>query len=193
MSRHNYGSDPPGLRWCSVCKFYLPIEDFSKNRSRKDGLASGCGACSTARDAKWTAKFGSYSRHVHNAVGRGLEPLPRAEFHTIIWLPCVFGGGCRPEILVGVDRIDSGRGYHGNSQPCCPFHNYIKGTFEDDLLRIHIERHPELQACQNGGMSAVATRLTGGRISEVAVPPIKPKRLERRLPLFESGPAGRLQ
>lgn len=36
---------PLGTKWCSQCSSYLPVEDFTKNRSCSDGLDYYCKKC----------------------------------------------------------------------------------------------------------------------------------------------------
>ena len=39
-------SPPPGeLRWCCICKDYLPITEFGPDITRKDGLQRQCREC----------------------------------------------------------------------------------------------------------------------------------------------------
>jgi hypothetical protein len=42
-----------GVKFCYACKQTLPLSEFSKNRSRTDGLASECRKCSSKRRKDW--------------------------------------------------------------------------------------------------------------------------------------------
>jgi len=108
-----------------------------------------CRKCILSRSKRSRAKRANYKLHVWTCGRRGLEPLSREEHNEITSLACAFGGGQRPRIFVGVDRILASRGYPGNSQPCCAFHNNLKGVMDDDLFRIFLKRHPEHQSCSN--------------------------------------------
>lgn len=36
---------PVELRWCCICKDYLPVDAFGPDRSRKDGVQRQCREC----------------------------------------------------------------------------------------------------------------------------------------------------
>ncbi|MFN8512560.1 MAG: hypothetical protein U0232_16535 [Thermomicrobiales bacterium] len=40
---------PEGTAWCGNCRLFLPIEDFSRNRSRWNGVGSWCAVCERLR------------------------------------------------------------------------------------------------------------------------------------------------
>lgn len=44
------------MKRCSKCKQHKDESEFSKNKSKKDGLSSWCRACNRASDAKYRAK-----------------------------------------------------------------------------------------------------------------------------------------
>lgn len=41
------------MKRCSACGLTLPLEVFSKNKRKSDGLQSACKSCSAQRSAKW--------------------------------------------------------------------------------------------------------------------------------------------
>ena len=143
-------NDPPGMRRCPGCKRLKPISNFWKNASKEERINCYCKPCCSARERRRKAKNGEYSQHVRIAHRRGWIPLSREEYKAIIKLPCVMGGGKRPEVKIGPDRINSALGYPGNSQPMCPFHNMLKNWLDDEQLIAHVKAHPEKFACRNG-------------------------------------------
>lgn len=40
-------------RWCNVCKKFLPVDQFHKDRSRKDGHTSYCKPCKLIKNKEW--------------------------------------------------------------------------------------------------------------------------------------------
>ena len=48
-----------------------------------------------------------------------------------------------------IDRKNYVQCHPGNTQPCCPFHKRLKGTFDNAVVRLHLELHPEDLACRN--------------------------------------------
>lgn len=46
------------LRRCTICKQVLPVETFSKNGSRNDGLSDACKSCMCIMKRNWSAKHG---------------------------------------------------------------------------------------------------------------------------------------
>jgi hypothetical protein len=95
--------------------------------------------------------FHSHAKH------RGLEwNLTMEQFEELIAAPCSYGIGQRPDIRIGLDRLDNSQGYlAGNVVPCCARHNQIRShifTFEDMLDLVG--RYPNARECGN---------TTGGR------------------------------
>ena len=41
------------MKRCSACGLTLPLEVFSKNKRKSDGLQTACKSCSAQRSAKW--------------------------------------------------------------------------------------------------------------------------------------------
>jgi hypothetical protein len=169
---------PPGKAWCAGHRDFRPAKDFTKCSGNLDGLNSYCRECIRATSNSRLALHSNYRLHVDTARKRGLQELSRDEHRRITSGKCSFGDGCRPKIFVGVDRIDSSRGYPGNSQGCCSFHNNLKGIMDDDLFRIFLKRHPEHWECSNSRV------IHKSRKPPVAVPPKPPKRREP-MPLFD--------
>lgn len=85
----------------------------------------------------------------HGALRRGIEfGLSLEQFRQVISQSCVYG--CpNPEIHVGVDRIESGKGYTvDNVQPCCERHNRFKSDVLTHDQMIDAVRRYEI-ACGN--------------------------------------------
>jgi hypothetical protein len=178
---YHRGQSPPGKAWCAGHRDFLPAEEFQKCRAALDGLGSYCRECLRARGSRSLAKHSNYRLHVDTARKRGLQELSRDEHRAITSAKCTYGNGCRPEIFVGVDRIDSTRGYPGNSQPCCSFHNNLKGIMDDDLFRIFVKRHPEHRACSNSRVIHKSRR----KQAPITLPP-KPAKRQVPMPLFDN-------
>jgi hypothetical protein len=170
---------PPGKAWCADHRDFLPRTNFAKNINSLDGLNTYCKECVRARSKRSLTLHANYRLHVDTARKRGLEPLSREEHRAITSAKCTYGDGCRPKIFVGVDRIDSRRGYPSNSQPCCAFHNNLKAIMDDDLFRIFVKRHREYQECSN---SRVVHKARHPKLSLIHSKPSKP---QRPLPLFD--------
>jgi hypothetical protein len=88
-----------------------------------------------------------YADYKKNAATRGLVfELTKAEFAAITDAEdavCVY---CGAEDHIGVDRIDSGRGYvAGNTQRCCTFCNKMKSNFGEEAFLAQIARIQRFQ------------------------------------------------
>lgn len=57
---------PEGHRWCCICDQVKPVEEFHKDRSRRDGLRNRCRACQAAYDKAWREAIAE--RHRRNGV-----------------------------------------------------------------------------------------------------------------------------
>lgn len=44
------------LKRCTICKVWLLVDEFTHNRSRKDGLEAYCKACNLTRQQKYRAE-----------------------------------------------------------------------------------------------------------------------------------------
>jgi hypothetical protein len=53
-----------GLKSCPACKTTKPVHDFSRNRSRKDGLADRCKSCQSSSTKSW------YDKHPLNYTAK---------------------------------------------------------------------------------------------------------------------------
>jgi hypothetical protein len=83
-----------------------------------------------------TKRFADYKR---NAAARGLVfNITKAEFAAVTEMACTF---CAATDHVGIDRIDSSKGYiEGNTQPCCTFCNKMKSNFGEEAFLAQIAR-----------------------------------------------------
>ena len=43
----------PSRKRCTMCKQWKPVEEFHRNRSRKDGRQNACKPCNIARNQRW--------------------------------------------------------------------------------------------------------------------------------------------
>ncbi len=139
----------PGMQWCRRHDdgkgSFLPDDCF-----RDSSRPGYCLDCARIYQRISKSRIGNYRDHRFRALKRGLEPLSREEYDLMITRPCVYGGGIRPEILVGIDRISNELGYPDNSQPCCFFHNSVKNRYFSHAEMIWIiERFPRLKHCGN--------------------------------------------
>ena len=71
------------MKTCGKCKAEHELTEFSKDKSRKDGLCNKCKTCSTARGAAWRAKNIEHYTAV-NKVWR-LANKERMAATTAVW------------------------------------------------------------------------------------------------------------
>ena len=55
---------PIGSKWCTTCKQYKPIENFSKDLSRKSGLNDKCSPCVMKKLDSWRRDKGLRPKEV---------------------------------------------------------------------------------------------------------------------------------
>ncbi|KMY54942.1 hypothetical protein AC623_14195 [Bacillus sp. FJAT-27231] len=56
------------LKQCSKCKEIKSVEEFSKDKSKKDGLASACRACNNNREKKRRENGGDFTKEQKQAT-----------------------------------------------------------------------------------------------------------------------------
>jgi hypothetical protein len=164
-----------GEKRCAECGRFLPVSDFYTKKITADRLQQNCKDCENFR--------GLYYAHCGLARQLGSPPLAREIFQMLIGRPCVWGGGMRPEIHIGIDRIDSTQGYSVlNAQPCCPRHNNLKGAIHDAAFRIHLANRPGDRKCGNQQKGSKRAQQPGPPVSAPASP------ASLTLPLFDEEP-----
>jgi len=87
---------PPETKWCSRCEQALPVEAFSANRRRRDGLQTYCKSCKATVDRSW------YERRGHTQRERNKSYIARNAQHVWDYLlahPCVDCGEADPVVL----------------------------------------------------------------------------------------------
>ena len=91
----------------------MPLTEFWKNSSQKDGYAGECKTCS------YTAKENRYNIYKKNAKKRNLAfNITKEEFYALTKQPCKYCGDLQD--YNGIDRVDSTLGYYiDNCVPCC--------------------------------------------------------------------------
>ena len=172
-----------GEKWCKGCKHWLPVDLFHVNNEAPDGLFHRCNSCAAEEHKKYRLAHGNYCAYCWNARKNGWDPLPRPQYDKMILEPCTWGGGSRKDGLhIGIDRKDSTKSYPHNSQPCCPRHQSMKKTMDNEAFALHLKKHPEDRAC--GNMSDFSKR------PQLKLPMLSPRPVEpkRPLPLFDTFP-----
>lgn len=119
---------------CFRCGKWLPLDNFWKSRSQKDGYCGECKECSN------TAKENRYNAYKKNAKKRKIEfNLSKEDFYSITTLPCYYCGN--DQSYSGIDRIDSSLGYQlSNCVPCCEVCNKMKLNYSTDFWINHMKR-----------------------------------------------------
>ncbi len=131
-----------GIRKCYVCKNIFPLstEFFHKNKSRSTGLMAACKKCISTIRYTPHKKFLHY---IYNAKKRKKSfKLSEEEFNSIVTSNCFYCG--KPpkegEYGNGIDRINNDLGYEiSNCVPCCSPCNYLKGAFEQKLIKQRLK------------------------------------------------------
>lgn len=108
-----------------------PIKRTKAIASRSDK-----GKTRTKYDSKLSPKYKSYLMR-SNRKGIDMD-LTEEEFKNIILLDCYY---CGTSDNIGVDRIDSSKGYTiDNSRPCCPQCNMMKYIHTEEIFISHIRK-----------------------------------------------------
>lgn len=138
------------IKTCTCCKAEKDLSEFHKDPQHSDGYRNQCKECRSKYDQqphrKLIAKKSERKRrdtplyrmnkYKRGAVGRGLEwGLTEKEFMGFWQAPCDYCGG--DISTVGLDRIDSKKGYTvDNVSPCCFTCNRMKGTLnKQDFIK----------------------------------------------------------
>jgi hypothetical protein len=147
---------------CSKCKTEFNLDQFHKDRSRRDGLTSYCKECTSARKKAYILSPEQRQRKRHQdsfspshryhsykwaAFYRGLPfEISFEEFKSFWQKPCFYCG--RAIEAVGIDRYQNNIGYFiDNLVPCCTRCNRMKRDMDGDaflaLLKNIVDRHPQ--------------------------------------------------
>lgn len=135
----------------------LPITKFHKDRNAIDGHQSRCKLCLNQMRRGRYARNGPsikdlYSSLRNSAVRLGAPfELSLDDYSALIARPCVYGGGRRPAVSIGVDRKQPGGPYtKENVVPCCARHNLIKrDLFKFESMRRIVAEFEEARECGN--------------------------------------------
>ena len=119
---------------CFRCQQWLPLTDFWKSSSTKDGYGGECKKCQSE------AKENRYNIYKKNAKKRNLTfNLSKEDFFSLISQPCYYCGDF--EKYSGIDRKDSSKGYEiKNCVPCCEYCNKMKLDYNIDFWFQHMEK-----------------------------------------------------
>ncbi len=132
------GCQPEGTKYCRSCKEIKPVGAFYYAKRRADGLESECADCTAIRNQGPRARFALVKGNARQ-FNREFS-LSFTYFHSFWDTPCTY---CRrPMEGIGLDRVDSSRGYVvGNVVQCCWTCNTRKrdAELEEFLLwTIHV-------------------------------------------------------
>jgi hypothetical protein len=70
---------PDGLKHCPGCSRQLPLEDFVRNRTSRDGVGAYCRPCSTRKARESRERVHGSTRHYHLTRRYGLSAAEVAE------------------------------------------------------------------------------------------------------------------
>jgi hypothetical protein len=90
----------PSRKRCSMCKQWKPLDEFHRNRSRRDGRQNACKPCNIARNQRWyrehpevrAARMDDYARRRKRKLQQLLLDYLREH-------PCVDCGETDPVVL----------------------------------------------------------------------------------------------
>ena len=134
---------------CSGCKIEKDINEFNKNKTRKDGYHHYCKTCSKEferiyllnpinRKKKNIISLQSYYLNIEQSMIKDYKRSDKKKNRicdlTIEWVKenitskkCIYCGDTKN---IGCDRIDNNKGHtKDNVQPCCKNCNYIRNTY----------------------------------------------------------------
>lgn len=90
----------PSRKRCSMCQQWLPLDEFHRNRSRRDGRQNACKPCNIARNQRWYREHpevrGARMDEYNRRRKRKLQELLLSYLHDH---PCVDCGESDPVVL----------------------------------------------------------------------------------------------
>ena len=137
------------MKQCYRCKEILELSSFPKNKNGKDGTRNRCKACQnknmidTGYRLKNNRKMGvRFTQGSASAKRRHLEwNIAPQEHEELLKQPCFYCLSPLPLTGVGLDRIDSSKGYSlDNVHPCCTICNIMKNALSLSDFYNHIKK-----------------------------------------------------
>lgn len=133
---------------CSKCKIEKDIENFYKNSYSKSGYRSSCKDCKKQLDVgyylvqkkeKEKSPERRFVKYKYAAKTRDLEfTITFEQFKALLRDTCLI---CNSNINIGVDRLDSSKGYIiENCISCCDVCNKMKLDHSFDFFIKHIKK-----------------------------------------------------
>lgn len=113
----------------ATCKSKTKSCKFCKGKTYSDNITKETGMTPFERGRLANIKHGAKKRNIsYNLLDLKVKEL--------INLPCFY---CGKEKALGIDRIDSSKGYEeGNVVPCCHICNMMKNKYSLDFFKSHI-------------------------------------------------------
>ena len=148
------GNGARAMKVCNLCDASKPLGEFYPDMRRPDGRQSTCKVCERSRRAQWRQTpsgrkcckgqiYKPRRRFVvlrNRAKAAGLSAtLPFERYEMLLREPCHYCNGVIQSSGIGLDRLDSEKGYHAsNVVPCCATCNAVKNNVftEDEMLRL---------------------------------------------------------
>lgn len=101
------GLEPEPKKRCSMCREWLPIDQFHRDRSKPDGLQNRCKPCNIEVNKQWYRKNPS----VRGRRMDGYAKRRRDERHRQLWQylcehPCVDCGEGDPVVLEEISKCE---------------------------------------------------------------------------------------
>lgn len=114
----NRAGKSEGTRICSSCKRDIRIEDFYKDRTRRDGLSAYCKTCGALRHRDWwQRKTGKrYSKEYRSVASTTSRRKLRKEVLDYYGGKCACCGETTYEFLC-IDHVENNGGAFRRSQP----------------------------------------------------------------------------
>lgn len=121
---------------CGICKATKPASDFHRNATMPNGCSNRCKECSKQYQQTAPRRFAECKQ---KAASKGKAfNLTLDTFTKITSNPCHYCNDHRNS-HVGIDRINSGKGYvQGNVLPCCWTCNAMKNSHSLKFFYEHI-------------------------------------------------------
>ena len=96
-------SSPPEntiMKLCGSCKKEKPIEEFAKNKSKKDGYANTCKICKRKQQNLWYQNHRQAQRHrIATNSRKYIEECRDLVYNYLLEHPCVDCGETNPIVL----------------------------------------------------------------------------------------------